>query len=157
MNSIFHIQSSIINQMLCIYFRIDISDKIISELIFQTRRISTRMVLCMFFHYRCIVETQETFLQQEIFLDKEYYNNHYPNIFSVWVERRSGNRDALKILLPNPNLSAAIDSWRSGYRDDSKTFFLNPNRFPVNVGRRSWNGDALNIFIAMADLSTFCS
>ena len=83
MNSIFHIQSSIINQMLCIYFRIDISDKIISELIFQTRRISTRMVLGMFFHYRCIVETQETFQQEEIFLDKEYYNNHYPNIFSV--------------------------------------------------------------------------
>ena len=68
MNSIFHIQISKINQMLCIYYRIDISDKIISELIFQTRRILTRMVIGMFFHYHCIVETQETFLQQEVFL-----------------------------------------------------------------------------------------
>ena len=139
--------------MLCIYFRIDNLDKIISELIFQTIPISTRMALCMFFHYRCIVETQETFLQQEIFLDKEYYNNHYPNIFSVWVERRSGNRDALKILFPNPNLSAATDSWRSGYRDDSKIFFLNPNRFPVNIGRRTWKRDALNIFFFTAEPS----
>ena len=36
-NSVFLSQSKIINQMLCIYFRIDISDKIISELIFQTK------------------------------------------------------------------------------------------------------------------------
>ena len=36
-NSVFLSQSKIINQMLCIYFRIDISDKIISESIFQTK------------------------------------------------------------------------------------------------------------------------
>ena len=78
-NSVFLSQSKIINQMLCIYFIIDISDKIISELIFQTRRISTRMVLVMFLHYVCIVETQANCNKKD-FSDKEYYNNRM-NLF----------------------------------------------------------------------------
>ena len=65
--------------MLCKYFRVDISDKIISELIFQTRRILTRMVPCMVFHYVCIVETQANCNEKD-FSDKEYYNNRI-NLF----------------------------------------------------------------------------
>ena len=80
MDSVFHIQSAIINQMLCIYFRIDKSDKIISELIFQTIQISTRMVLRRFFHYDCIVETQANCKEKD-FSNKEYYNNR-TNLFT---------------------------------------------------------------------------
>ena len=83
MNSVFLIQNTIINQMLSIYFRIDISDKIISELIFQTNyfriNISDKTNFnsngsWYVFHYVCIVETQPNCNEKD-FSDKEYYNN----------------------------------------------------------------------------------